>query len=151
MHIINLTPLEPGVYNDHTSDNITAPPDGWAYIPEDFPLPSTFPRLGNIEAEKLTYIRDENGSLVHLVQSETGEVPNGVTIITVTVMTEGTLPEPVPEPDPTPTVEERIANLEEQLAQSDETAITLYEAQEAQEVINAQQDEALMEIYEMIG
>ena len=54
-------------------------------------------------------------------------------------------------PVPPPTTGERIANLEEQLAQSDETAITLYEAQEAQEVINAQQDEALMEIYEMIG
>ena len=54
-------------------------------------------------------------------------------------------------PAPPPTTGERIANLEEQLAQSDETAITLYEAQEAQEAINAQQDEALMEIYEMIG
>ena len=49
------------------------------------------------------------------------------------------------------TTEQRISDLEEQLAQSDETAIALYEAQEAQEVINAQQDEALMEIYEMIG
>lgn len=47
--------------------------------------------------------------------------------------------------------DERISILEEQLAQSDETAIALYEAQEAQETINAQQDEALMEIYEMIG
>ena len=54
-------------------------------------------------------------------------------------------------PAPPPTTGERIANLEEQLAQSDETAIALYEAQEAQELINAQQDEALMEIYEMIG
>ena len=56
-----------------------------------------------------------------------------------------------PEPEPTPTTEQRVSDLEEQLAQSDEIAITLYEAQEAQEVINAQQDEALMEIYEMIG
>ena len=39
--------------------------------------------------------------------------------------------------------------LEEALAGADETAISLYEAQEAQEVINAQQDEALMELYEM--
>lgn len=54
-----------------------------------------------------------------------------------------------PEPDPTP--DERIAVLEEQIAQADETAIYLYESQEAQEAINAQQDEALMEIYEMIG
>ena len=54
-------------------------------------------------------------------------------------------------PAPPPSTNERIAILEEQLAQSDETAITLYEAQEAQEAINAQQDEALMEIYEMIS
>ena len=50
-----------------------------------------------------------------------------------------------------PTTEQRVSDLEEQLAQSDETAIALYEAQEAHEVINAQQDEALMEIYEMLG
>lgn len=41
--------------------------------------------------------------------------------------------------------------LEAALAGADETAISLYEAQEAQETINAQQDDALMEIYEMIG
>ena len=51
--------------------------------------------------------------------------------------------------EPELTAENRILVLEEQLAQSDETAIALYEAQEAQEVINAQQDEALMELYEM--
>lgn len=54
-------------------------------------------------------------------------------------------------PAPPPTTDERIATLEEQIAQADETAIDLYESQEAQEVINVQQDEALMEIYEMIG
>ena len=53
------------------------------------------------------------------------------------------------EPEPPPTTEQRVSDLEEQLAQSDETAIALYEAQEAQEAINAQQDEALMELYEM--
>ena len=53
------------------------------------------------------------------------------------------------EPEPPPTTEQRVSDLEEQLAQSDETAIALYEAQEAQETINAQQDEALMELYEM--
>ena len=53
--------------------------------------------------------------------------------------------------EPQPTTEQRVSDLEEQLAQADETAIALYEAKEAQEIINAQQDEALMEIYEMIG
>ena len=52
-------------------------------------------------------------------------------------------------PAPPPTTEERITILEEQLVQADETSIALYEAQEAQETINAQQDEALMELYEM--
>ena len=53
--------------------------------------------------------------------------------------------------EPPPTTEQRVSDLEEQIAQADETAISLYEAQEAQETINAQQDEALMQIYEMIG
>ena len=50
-----------------------------------------------------------------------------------------------------PTPEERISMLEEQLIQADETAIGLYEFQQEQDTINAQQDEALMEIYEMLG
>lgn len=69
MHIICLTPLAPGVYNDHKADHITAPPNGWAVIPEGIPLPATFPRLGTIETEEI----------------------NGV--VTVAAMTEGTLPE----------------------------------------------------------
>lgn len=52
-------------------------------------------------------------------------------------------------PAPPPTTDERITILEEQLVQADETSIALYESQEKQEVINAQQDEALMELYEM--
>ena len=113
MHIICLTPLEPGVYNDHKADHITAPPDGWAYIPEDFTLPSTFPRLGSIEAEELTYKRE--------VEDENGEpVIHEYTMMTVTSMTEGTLPEPVPVPEPVPTTEDRLAAVEETTAQQGE-------------------------------
>lgn len=58
----------------------------------------------------------------------------------------------LPEPEePEPTTEERLAALEEQVAQADNTAIELYEMQMAQEQINAAQDDALVEIYEMIG
>jgi len=91
MHIICLTPVESGVYNDHKTDHITAPPEGWAYIPEDFPMPSTFPRLESIEAALLPCTvqgMGENGEL--LTQT--------FTMMTVTAMTEGTLPEPVEEP-----------------------------------------------------
>ena len=114
MHIINLTPLEPGVYNDHNADHITVLPEGWAYIPEDFPLPSSFPRLGSIEAEEMTYTReverqkevmkthevpsvDENGDAVVVTEEytelETVMEPVEYTMMTVTAMTEGTLPE----------------------------------------------------------
>jgi hypothetical protein len=125
MHVICLKPLAPGVYNDHKADHITAPPDGWAYIPEDFPLPSTFPRLGSIKAEELTYTRetetvktvtreravvvldengipklDEMGDPLTTIETYTEEKPVTETVeytmMTVTAMTEGTLPDAPP-------------------------------------------------------
>lgn len=59
-------------------------------------------------------------------------------------------PKPEPEPQP-PSAEERLGLLEEALAQTDETAIALFESQAAQESIDAQQDDALLDIYEMLG
>ena len=120
MHIICLTPLAPGVYNDHKADHIPCPPDGWAYIPEDFPRPSTFPRLGSIEAEEMTYTReveayrpvtkerevetvDAEGKPITITEeyTEMELVTETVeyTMMTVTAMTEGTLPEPDPASD----------------------------------------------------
>ena len=112
MHMIDLTPLAPGVYNDHKADHITTPPDGWAYIPEDFPLPSTFPRLGSIEAEELPYTRDVEVQKPVAKQRDTGMVDEDgnpimepytemepvtehreYTMMTVTAMTDGTLPD----------------------------------------------------------
>lgn len=134
MHIICLTPVEEGVYNDHSAEHITAPPENWAYIPDDFPLPSTFPRLGSIEAEELTYTREvevqkevtktrpveivgESGEETVIIEEytemETVTETQEYKMMTVTRMTEGTLPEPVPE-EHTPTTEERVAALEEE-------------------------------------
>ena len=128
MHIINLTPLAEGVYNDHSAEHITAPPDGWAYIPEDFPLPSTFPRLGSIEAEELTYTRevevqkevtktrevesfDMDGNPITVTEEyterETVTEEREYTMLTVVSMTEGTLPEIVEE-ESEPTAEEQL-------------------------------------------
>ena len=63
-------------------------------------------------------------------------------------------PVPVPE-DSTRKPEYRLSVLEseslklkERLAESDEIAIELYEANLAQEAVNAEQDEAIIEIYE---
>ena len=97
MHVIKLTPCEPGVYSDHASDNITMPPEGWAVIPDDFTLPSTFPRLGSIKAKELTYTRDAE---VIGADGEPVAEKQEYTMMTVISMTEGTVPEPV-EPEPT--------------------------------------------------
>ena len=107
MHIIDLTPLEEGVYNDHKADHITAPPEGWAMIPDDMEKPSTFPRLGSIRAEPITYTYDVE---VERMNEETGEVEivteqRERVIMTVTAMTEGTLPEII-EVEPEPTTDE---------------------------------------------
>lgn len=169
MHIICMTPIAEGVYNDHAADHITAPPEGWAYIPEDFPLPSTFPRLGSLTAEELTYTRqvevqkpvtkerdtgmvDEDGNPIMEEYTEMEPVTEEreYTMLTVTEMTEGTLPDPVPE-DTTPTDKERIATLEEQLTESDAVAMALYEASLEQQTVNAEQDAAILGLYEMIG
>lgn len=115
MHVINLTPLVEGVYNDHKADHITVPPEGWAYIPDDFLLPSTFPRLGSITAEELTYTRevevqkpvtkerdtgmvDEDGNPIMetYTEMETVTEEREYTMLTVTEMTEGTAPDIMP-------------------------------------------------------
>ena len=126
MHIICLTPIEDGVYNDHSAEHITQPPEGWAYIPDDMPLPSTFPRLGSIEAEELTYTRevevtktrlvpvldndgnpmlDELGEPITQPEPYTDKEPQEYKMMTVTAMTEGTLPEIIEE-EPEPTAQE---------------------------------------------
>ena len=128
MHIICLTPLEEGVYNDHISNNITMPPEGWAMIPEDMEKPSTFPRLGSLEAEEITYpyevevekdeiktrdveIIGEDGEPVIVQEEYTEKVmvteQREKVIMTVTKMTEGTLPEII-EVEPEPTAEEML-------------------------------------------
>ena len=143
MHIINLTPLEEGVYNDHKADHITAPPEGWAMIPYDMVLPSTFPRLGSITAEEKTYTYDVE---VEKTDEETGEMVTVTeqrekVIMTVTAMTEGSLPEPV---DPEPTEEElqsQVTDLQLALCEQYEENLALQD-----EVTNTQL--ALCELYE---
>ena len=58
---------------------------------------------------------------------------------------------PGPEPEPEPSPLDRLEALEEALAQPDETAIALFESQAEQASINAQQDDALLDIYDMLG
>ena len=117
-YIIELKPVEDGVYNACRFGSV---PEGWAMIPDDFPLPSTFPRLGSLKAEPITYTYDvevekdvvkyrdveiigEDGQPVIVQEEYTEKVmvteQRERVIMTVTEMTEGTLPDPV-EPEPT--------------------------------------------------
>ena len=117
MHIIYLEPLEPQVYNDQASENITEPPKGAAYIPEDFPLPPNFPRLSHLEAEELPYTYEVEVEKMNLETGKMEPVTEQRTkmMMTVTVMEETTLPIPEPTVDTEPTAEERIAELEAEL------------------------------------
>ena len=129
MWIVNLTPNPNGSHNDHRADHITAVPDGWAMIPDDFTVPSTFPFVG-IEAEDVTFYRevevekeviktrevetfDEEGNPITITEeyTETETVTEEVpyTVHTVVAMTEGVMPEPVPEGETTPSFEDDTA------------------------------------------
>lgn len=139
MKIIEIEALSNGAHRNQDGA-LEIVPSGWAVIPDDMPIPETFPFV-NIEVQAVEHTRE---SIIPDTEPEIFTVP------TVTAMTAGIIPEPQPKPEPEPTVEDCIAELEEQIAQADEIAITLYEEQEKWEAINSQQDEALMEIYEMI-
>lgn len=123
MKMIEITALPNGAHRNQTFSGVL--PDGWA-VDRNNLCRENFP-FGEVEAEEV----------------------NG--IMTVTKWTAGTMPEPEPEPEPEPTLDERVTDLEDALAATDETAIELYEAMATQEEINTAQDEALIAIYEMIG
>ena len=97
MQIIEIKALENGAHNNQTSNAITAPPPGWAVVPEGMELPETFPFV-DIEVE--------------------GNV--------VTKMTAGVVPEPEPEttPEPKPT---QLDRLEAQVAYTAMMTDTLME------------------------
>ena len=110
MHILCLTPVAAGVYRDHYKNGITVPPDGWAYIPADFKLPSTFPRLGRLDVEEKTYTREvKRRQRSTDGRTETVAKFEEYTMLTVVGMTEGVLPEPKPEkPSQLDTIEAQV-------------------------------------------
>lgn len=78
MKIIEIQALPNGAHRNQTG-NFHAIPTGWAVIPEDVPIPETFP-------------------FVDLVVE-------GSTVVT---MTAGVVPDPEPEPEPEPTEMEQL-------------------------------------------
>ena len=78
MRIIEIKPLSNGAHRNQTG-NFHAIPTGWAVIPEDVPIPETFPFV-DLTVE-------------------------GNTVVT---MTAGVVPAPEPEPEPEPTEMEQL-------------------------------------------
>ena len=83
MRIVKIIPEKNGAHQNQNSNSLRNIPPGWAEIPSDMAIPSTFPFI-NIEVEGKT----------------------------VTKMTAGIVPEPEPQPTPPPTAEERLSALE---------------------------------------
>lgn len=79
MTIIEIQALPNGAHRNQTVSGAVAVPDGWAVIPEDVPIPETFPFVD------LTVEGD-----------------------TVVTMTAGVVPDPEPEPEPEPTEMEQL-------------------------------------------
>lgn len=83
MQIIKITPEKNGAHQNQNSSSLRDIPSGWAEIPADMAIPSTFPFV-DIDVEGQT----------------------------VTNMTAGIIPEPEPQPTQLPTTEDRLSALE---------------------------------------
>lgn len=108
MRIIEIKALSNGAHRNQDG-GLDVIPSGWAVIPDDMPIPETFPFV-DIEVEEVEYTRE---STIPDAEPETYTVP------TVTAMTAGTVPEPEPVPEAPPTNEELAAEnklLREQVA-----------------------------------
>lgn len=82
MYMIEIAALDNGAHNNQTYHG--ALPDGWALIPDDMPIPETFPFVD------ITVAKNAEG------------------VLEVTSMTAGVMPDPEPVPDPEPTELEQL-------------------------------------------
>ena len=94
--MIEVTALPNGAHRNQTYHGVL--PDGWAVIPEDLAVPSTFPFV-EVEVEEVVHYKEP---------AEECQEPETYTVLTVTSMAEGIMPEPVPEPAPAPTQLDRV-------------------------------------------
>jgi hypothetical protein len=97
MKIIEIKTLENGAHRNQ-SGNFTAIPEGYAIIPDDMPIPDTFPFV-NIEVAEETRYNEVKHYNEEIEDYEVEKIPYTVTV--VTSMTAGIVPEPVPEPEVT--------------------------------------------------
>lgn len=107
--IIKIQPFENGSH-DNIRKRITSIPEGWAQIPDDMPIPDTFPFV-NIEVAEETRYKEIPHYNEETEETDIERIP--YTVMVVTSMTEGVVPEPVPIPIPEaePTADEILDTL----------------------------------------
>ena len=138
MRIIEIKALDNGAHRNQTG-NFKTVPEGYAIIPDDMAIPSTFPFVNIEVAEETRYnevkalkdvpktrdviqydengapVLDEEGNPIKVTEKYTvkevvtEQIP--YTVMVVTSMTEGVMPEPDPVPVPEPTTDEILDTL----------------------------------------
>ena len=111
MKIIKIEPYSNGGHDNLTSDYLTTIPKGYAQIPDDMEIPDTFPYV-NIEVAEETRYNEVKHYPIEVDDETEDEEPIieriPYTVMVVTKMTAGVVPEPAPEPIPEPTTAEII-------------------------------------------
>ena len=92
MKVIEIKALSNGAHRNQTGINFI--PEGYAQIPDDMPIPDTFPFV-NIEVGDETRYTEKRVYNEETEEYDTEMIP--YTVKVVTNMTEGVVPEPIPE------------------------------------------------------
>lgn len=103
MRIIEIEALKNGGHRNLSGVSYVM--DGYAQIPDDMPIPHTFPFV-NIEVAEETRYEEIKYYNEETEETTVERIP--YTVMVVTKMTAGVVPEPAPEPIPEPTTAEII-------------------------------------------
>jgi hypothetical protein len=104
MRIIEIISQANGSHNNQTS-TIDYIPEGYAQIPDDMPIPDTFPFVNIEVADEVRYTEKQ----VYNEETEETEIEKiPYTVKVVTSMTEGVVPPPEPIPEAEATTDEII-------------------------------------------
>ena len=163
MNIINLK-NKYGSYSIQSWPNDLNIPDNHAIVPDYLNKSIFFEHNGFVtlttktedkvvgtheESKEVITVNDDGEEVAETIY-ETVENTTTITVVTAWEPNieawenwKASIPEKKPRHTP---LSNRVSNIEAQLAESDEIAIDLYEANLAQEAINAEQDEAIIEI-----
>lgn len=103
MKIIEIKALPNGSHRNQ--EGINHIPEGYAHIPDEMPIPDTFPFVNIEVADEVRYNEVPHYN-EETEETEIERIP--YTVKVVTSMTPGVVPEPEPTPEPKPTTEELI-------------------------------------------